>query len=194
MPRSNSLTNTDLSARSIRLIDLIKIELPAGTITATNYESDISLLSDDGSTIDTYYTGKGYIAHNSISQTGQVMNSTVELYFDSIALDSTQNSIGLEFANGNYTGAPVTIKKGLVKDPFTDTVYFTVWKGVVDNFSINLKDTTSKMTITVGGPFANFDKTPLYGYTNTASQSMLYEDDKGFQYSQRPVSNLRWEE
>ena len=194
MPRSNDLTNADLNARTVRFIDLVTIELPAGTFRVTNYEADIPILSSDGSTYDTFLTGRGYLSHSPIKQSAQVTNTNVELLFDAILLDSSADTLGTEFANGNYTGAPVTIKKGLVKEPFTDTVYFTAWKGFVDNFAINVSEKGSTMTVTVGGPFANFDKKSLYGYTNTASQSRLFPTDKGFQYSQRLISNLRWEE
>ena len=194
MPRSNDLTSTDLNARTVRFIDLVTIELPAGTFRVTNYEADIPILSSDGSTDDTFLTGRGYLSHSPINQSSQVANTTVELDFDAVLLDSSADTLGTEFANGNYTGAPVTIKKGLVKDPFADTVYFTIWKGFVDNFAINVTDKGSTMTVTVGGAFSNFDKKSLYGYTNTASQSRLFPLDKGFQYSQRQISNLNWEE
>ena len=194
MPRSNDLTNAELDARTVRFIDLVTIELPAGTLRVTNYEADISLLSSDGSTYDTFLTGRGYLTHSPVKQSAQITNTNVELLFDAVLLDSTQDTLGTEFANGNYTGAPVTIKKGLVKEPFTDTVYFTIWKGFVDNFAINVTDKGSAMTVTIGGPFSNFDKKSLYGYTNIASQSRIFPLDKGFQYSQRLISNLRWEE
>ena len=126
MPRSNDLTSTDLNARTVRFIDLVTIELPAGTFRVTNYEADIPILSSDGSTDDTFLTGRGYLSHSPINQSSQVANTTVELDFDAVLLDSSADTLGTEFANGNYTGAPVTIKKGLVKDPFADTVYFTI--------------------------------------------------------------------
>ena len=47
MPRSNDLTNADLNARTVRFIDLVTIELPAGTFRVTNYEADIPLISSD---------------------------------------------------------------------------------------------------------------------------------------------------
>ena len=178
MPRSNDLTTADLNARTVRFIDLVTIELPAGTFRVTNYEADIPLISSDGSTLEgTFLTGRGYLSHSPIKQSAQVTNTNVELLFDAILLDSSADTLGTEFANGDYTGAPVTIKKGLV-----------------DNFAINVTEIGSTMTVTIGGPFSNFDKKSLYGYTNTASQSRLFPADKGFQYSQRLISNLVWEE
>lgn len=194
MPRNNNLTQAELSNSSLRIIDLITIELPSGTLRYTNYEGDITITSDDGSTLETYLTGKGYIAHSEIKITASNSNTELQLFFDSVALDSTADSLGVEFANGDYAGAPVTIKKGLIKDPIEDSKYWSIFNGIVDNFSINLTDDESRMTITVGNPFANFDKKTLYGYTNSNSQKRIFPNDEGFQFAQRKVSNLKWEE
>ena len=194
MPRNNNLTQAELSNSSLRIIDLITIELPSGTLRYTNYEGDITITSDDGSTLETYLTGQGYIAHSEIKITASNSNTELQLFFDSVALDSTADSLGIEFANGDYAGAPVTIKKGLIKDPIEDSKYWTIFNGIVDNFSINLTDDESRMTITIGNPFANFDKKTLYGYTNSNSQKRIFPIDEGFQFAQRKVSNLKWEE
>lgn len=194
MPRSNDLTQAELSNASLRIIDLITIDLPAGTLRYTNFEGDITITSDDGSTLETYKTGQGYLAHSEIKITSSNSNAELQLFFDSVALDSTADSLGVEFANGNFAGAPVTIKKGLIKDPISTSKYWTIYNGIVDNFSINLTDTDSRMTVTVGNPFANFDKKSVFGYTNSNSQQKVFPTDQGFQYAQRKVSNLKWEE
>jgi|TARA_R110000744_G_scaffold76798_1_gene152003 hypothetical protein len=202
MPRSSSLTTSVLSARSLRFVDCIKIELDSGTLKYTNHYADIAITSIDGSTQDTYLTGQGYIGHSAITITGQAQPEKVDLSFDSSQLDSTANLIAPAFANGNTTGAPVTITKtaittssgggGLITE--VAGITYIAFKGIVDNFSIKITDRDTMLTIFCGGELANFDKTSLYGFTNTVSQSKLYPLDTGFEFSANNAANIRWEE
>ena len=98
MPRSTSLTKAILSGRSLRFVDCVKIELTAGTLLYTNYEADLQLTSIDGSTVDTYKTGQGYLGHSAITTTSQAQPEKVDITFDSSQLDSTANLIGPAFA------------------------------------------------------------------------------------------------
>jgi len=193
MPRSTSLTPALLSARTLRFADCIKIELPSGTLLYTNYEADIQVTSIDGSTVDTYLTGQGFLSHSPITITGQAQSENINISFDSSQLDSTAGLIGPAFANGDTTGAPVTITKVYINDGAPDFSYIA-FRGIIDNFSIKLTDTTLSLTVFCGGQFANFDKSSLYGYTNTVSQNKLYPNDTGFEFAEKNVENIRWEE
>ena len=192
MPRSTSLTTSILSNRALRFVDCIKIELPSGTLLYTNYEADLQLTSIDGSTVDTYKTGQGYLGHSSTSS--QAQPEKVEITFDSSQLDSTANLIGPAFANGNTTGAPVTISKVFVTSAGVVDFNYIAFRGIVDNFSLKVTDTSSNLTVFCGGILANFEKTSLYGFTNTASQSKLFPLDTGFEFSANNAANIRWEE
>ena len=183
-----------LDTRTIRFVDCVKIELSAGTLLYTNYESDIQVTSIDGSTVDTYLTGQGYVGHSPITTTGQANPETVNISFDSNQLDSTANLVGPAFLNGNTTGAEVTITKVNIKSDGTQGISYVAFKGIVDNFSMKLTDTEQSMTIFCGGQFANFDKQALYGFTNTKSQQLVYPNDTGFDFSEQDHSNIRWEE
>tara|TARA_R110002051_G_scaffold324258_2_gene420706 strand:- start:564 stop:1148 length:585 start_codon:yes stop_codon:yes gene_type:complete len=194
MPRSTLLTTTILSARALRFVDCIKIELSAGTLFYTNYESDLTITSIDGSTQDTYLTGQGYLGHSAITTTAQAQPEKVDITFDSSQLDSTANLVGPAFANGDTTGAPVTITKVFVTSAGVIDFSYIAFIGIIDNFSIKVTDTSSSLTVFCGGQLANFDKTSLYGFTNTVSQSKLYPLDTGFEFSANNASNIRWEE
>jgi len=194
MPRSTSLTTSILNNRALRFVDCIKIELAGGTLLYTNYESDLQLTSIDGSTLDTYKTGQGYLGHSAITTTSQAQPEKVDITFDSSQLDSTANLIGPAFANGDTTGAPVTISKVFVTSAGTVDFNYIAFKGIVDNFSLKATDTTSQLTVFCGGQLANFDKTSLYGFTSTVSQSKVFPLDTGFEFSANNASNIRWEE
>lgn len=194
MPRSSNLTTTILDTRTIRFIDCVKIELSAGTLFYTNYEADIQITSIDGSTLDTYLTGQGYVGHSPITTTGQANPETVNISFDSSQLDSTANLVGPAFLNGDTTGAPVTITKVNIKSDGTVGTNYIAFRGIIDNFSMKLTDTAQTLTIFCGGQFANFDKQALYGYTNTKSQQLVYPNDTGFDFSENDTANIRWEE
>ena len=194
MPRSTSLTKAILSGRSLRFVDCIKIELTAGTLLYTNYEADLQLISIDGSTVDTYKTGQGYLGHSSITTTSQAQPEKVDITFDSSQLDSTANLIGPAFANGNTTGADITISKVFITTAGLVDFNYIAFRGIIDNFSLKVTDTSSSLTVFCGGILANFDKTSLYGFTNTVSQSKLYPLDTGFEFSANNAANIRWEE
>ena len=57
--RSTNLTKALLAQTTLRFIDLVRVELPSGTLFYTNYEADASITSEDGSTSETYLTGSG---------------------------------------------------------------------------------------------------------------------------------------
>jgi len=194
MPRTSTLTTSVLDTRTIRFVDCVKIELIGGTLLYTNYEADIQLTSIDGSTIDTYLTGQGYVGHSPITITGQANPETVNITFDSSQLDSTANQIGPAFLNGDTTGAPITISKINIKSDGTVGASYIAFRGIVDNFSMKLTDTSQTLTVFCGGQFANFDKQALYGYTNSKSQQLVYPNDTGFDFSENDNSNIRWEE
>jgi hypothetical protein len=191
--RNTTLTYNQLNARSLRFIDLVKIVLPNKTLLVTNYEQDVTITTEDGSTTETFLTGKGYLYHSDIVLASNLDNNTVNLVFDSVYLDSAADTPGTVFANSNYAGAPVTIRKALV-DVNSDITNFIIFKGIVDSFTIKITNNDSLLNVVCGGPFANFDKTVIYGYTNTKSQNRLYPDDLGFEFSQNNVRNITWSE
>jgi len=65
---------------------------------------------------------------------------------------------------------------------------------LIDNVSYKVTTDDALVTVFCGGPFSNFDRTAIYGFTNTASQQKLFANDTGFDFSANNVSNIRWEE
>lgn len=205
MPRTN-LTETQLANlddRSLRLIDLVRLELPDGTVKRfTNAEADVTSTAVDGSTSESYLTGQGYLNHGPIPLTSQINANRIQITFDSTVTDSSATQpISRVLLNNPISGGSVIIIKRLVKS--TDTnfnanpshgVEFIVFKGLMDNVSYKVTNTESTVTLFCGGPFANFDRTSVYGFTNTASQQKKYPNDTGFDFSANNASNIRWEE
>ena len=191
--RNTNFTKEFLAQTELRFIDLVRVELPAGTLFYTNCEFDVAITSEDGSTTETYLTGSGYINHSSISLSSQAKTDTLDITFDASQVDSTSTNIAAQLANGNVHGALVTIKKAYVDS--TGVVFnFIAYQGIIDNFSLKYNDDGASATIFCGGEFANFDKVNLYGFTNTTSQSKLFPLDTGFKFAESSKSNIRWEE
>lgn len=190
MPRD--INNVDLSLQNIRIFDMIRIAVPGTTIRATNAEYNISSTIADGSTNETYLSGTGYLRHTAIPLTAKTSNVQVQIVFDAVDLDSADTPVGLVLANSDYAGADVQIHKKIVAP--TESNDFTVFKGLIDNFSIKLTDETSQLTVNCSGPFANFNTNNLYGFTSQKSQHRLYPTDEGLDFSQRTLNNVRWEE
>lgn len=205
MPRTD-LTKTQLANlddRTLRLIDLVRLELPDGSIKRfTNAEADVTSKVVDGSTSEVYLTGQGYLNHGPVPLTSQINANRIEITFDSTVTDSSATQpISRILLNNTISGGSVIISKRLVKS--TDTnfnanpshgVEFIVFKGLMDNVSYKVTNTESTVTLFCGGPFANFDRTSVYGFTNTASQQKKYPNDTGFDFSANNFQNIRWEE
>lgn len=194
MPRNNNLTITELSARSIRMIDLVRIDIPNGdTLRFTDAETDLTSTIIDGSTVETFLTGQGYLGHQPIDFTSQLSATTMELTFDSSQVDSASDFIARKMLNNAIGGGDIYLIKRLISDNLTGTD-FILFKGSMDNVSYKVSNSTSNIKLFCSGPFANFDRQAIYGYTNVSSQSKLYPTDTGFQYSTKNFRNIRWEE
>jgi hypothetical protein len=194
MSRDPNLDSTLLTPRNLRLVDMIRLQLPNGTvIRATNFEYDISSTIVDGSTSETFLSGQGYVTHSAIPLTSQLNANTVNLLFDSTQTDSAAQPIMRTLLNNPIIGGTVHIIKRIISSGSSGTD-FIAFKGIMDNLSYKITNTESNLLLFCGGPFSNFDRTAIYGYTNTASQQKTYPNDTGFQYSSKNVRNIKWEE
>lgn len=205
MPRDLSTTQlSGISGKTTRIIDFIKIELAGRNIRVTNFEADVTTtgMNDVGAS-ETFKMGLGYLYHSDITLTTQTSNQTVNITFDAVSLDSTatEEAPVVSLANSTHIGKTVTIGKHIVTDTnfgtsSTATIndVFVVFKGIIDNISFKTTDANAYCTVYASGPFANFDKTAIYGYTNTQSQRLVYPDDRGFTYSQSTLTSIKWEE
>jgi len=204
MPRSNLTLNqlNYLDDRSIQLIDLVRLELPDGTVKRfTNAVDDVTSTVADGSTFEIYLTGQGYLQHSPIPLTSQLNANRIELQFDSSITDSASEPISRLLLNNPISGGSVILSKRFVGPGdlnFAGTpshgIEVIVFKGFMDNLSYKITNTESSITIFCGGPLSNFDRVAIYGYTNSASQQKLYPNDTGFNFSTKNASNIRWEE
>lgn len=204
MPRTNLTLNqlNYLDDRSIQLIDLVRLELPDGTVKRfTNAVADVTSTVADGSTSEIYLTGQGYLQHTPIPLTSQLNANRIELQFDATITDSTSEPISRILLNNPISGGSVILSKRYVSPNDVNFnanpshgIEVIVFKGFMDNLSYKITNIESSITIFCGGPLSNFDRVSIYGYTNSASQQKLYPNDTGFNFSTKNASNIRWEE
>tara|TARA_E500000318_G_C3562044_1_gene213935 strand:+ start:2216 stop:2821 length:606 start_codon:yes stop_codon:yes gene_type:complete len=201
MPRDFSITEAQVDDRFLRFVDLIRLELPDGTIFRfTDCDNDIVSNLIDGSTNETFLAGQGYLGHEPIPLTSQVSAIRTQLNFDSIELDSTGTNIARQLMNKPIAGGTVHIIKRIftqTSQSFTNTVTtgeYIIFKGIMDNISYKATNDSSRLALFCGGPFSNFDRTAIYGYTNSSSQNKLYPNDTGFAFATYNVRNIKWEE
>ncbi len=201
MPRITNLTNTQLeklALSQLRIVDLIRLELPNGIVKRfTNDSFDATSNLVDGSTNETYLTGQGYLSHNALPLTSQINANRIEITFSAVATDSSVTEpIARTLLNNPVSGGTVHIIKRV--DPGLNDASnggeFLAFKGLMDNVSYKVTTDDALVTVFCGGPFSNFDRTAIYGFTNTASQQKLFPNDTGFNFSANNVSNIRWEE
>lgn len=204
MPRTNlSTANLQLLDRpAVHIIDLVRLEFPDGTIKRfTNADDDAGSRIIDGSTQESFLAGQGYVGHSAIPLTSQLNANRIELTFSAVATDSSATEpIARTLLNRPIAGGSVhLIKKILDRDTTSlDTVatndQFIAFQGVMDNLSYKVTNDDAIVTLFCGGPFSNFDRTAIYGFTNTASQQKVFPNDTGFDFSANNVRNIRWEE
>ena len=205
MPRITNLTDTQLARLDndvVRLIDLVRLELPNGTVKRfTNAETDVVSNIVDGSTSETYLAGQGYESHSAIPLTAQINANRIDITFSSVNTDSSVTEpIARTLLNNPVSGGTVFIAKRIVSattlafNANPSEGEFIAFKGFMDNLSYKINNTESSVTVFCGGPFSNFDRTAIYGFSNSASQHKLFPNDTGFDFSANNVRNIKWEE
>jgi len=201
MPINHSISESQIDDRFLRFVDLIRLELPNGTIFRfTDCDNDISSNIIDGSTSETFLAGQGYIGHDSIPLTSQISSIRIQLTFDSTVTDSTGTNIARQLMNNSIAGGSVFIVKRIFTQSTQSfglnpsTGEFIIFKGIMDNISYKITNDSSRLALFCGGPFSNFDRTAIYGYTNSASQQKVYPTDTGFKFATYNVRNIKWEE
>ncbi|MEK9696192.1 MAG: hypothetical protein VW270_10520 [Candidatus Poseidoniales archaeon] len=191
-----------LNQDSVQMIDLVRLEFPDGTIKRfTNADADAGSRIVDGSTQEQYLAGQGYIGHTGIPLTSQLNANRIELRFSAVATDSSATEpIARTLLNRPISGGTVHVIKKILDSSTTslDLIgtddQFIAFQGVMDNVSYKVTNEDASITLFCGGPFSNFDRTAIYGFTNTASQQKNFPDDTGFDFSANNVKNIRWEE
>lgn len=194
----NKLLLEALEKRKLRIMDLVRLELPNGIVKRfTNSSFDVISNLVDGSTNETYLAGQGYLSHNALPLTSQINANRVEITFSAVETDSsaTAEPIARTLLNNAVSGGTVHIIKRVDPRTLATAGYeFLAFKGLIDNVSYKVTTDDALVTVFCGSPFSNFDRTAIYGFTNTASQQKLFANDTGFDFSANNVSNIRWEE
>lgn len=170
----------DLSQQNHFVIDLIKIQLPLLTVRYTNAVVDYTYNAE------TYLSAQGYVGHTDITEATSADNESISLLFDGV--DTTISSLVL---NQNFVGSQVNIFKAILDDTFTGTA-FEIYKGQLESFNLVQEQDTIKLQFNCAGPFADFQKTAIYGSATQASYQSVHPNDQGFEFVAATKTDLKW--
>jgi hypothetical protein len=187
---------TKLQASTRRVVDLVLIKnadgglltllLSSGFTMPLNFTNcDVDLMYDSIS----YEANRGYIQHSSIQESSKLTNDKLDIVFTGVDLENAQAIL-----NSNYIGAVVQIRKVVIGADYTfsnDDVYL-VYEGFINTFQLQYNRTDASLVLSVGGPFAAFERSTIYGYTSVSSHSLKFADDLGMSFSQKTLSDIKW--
>lgn len=169
-----------LSSQNHFVIDLVKIVLPSQTVRYTNAVVDYTYNAE------TYLSAQGYVGHTDIAEATAADNESINLLFDGV--DTTISDLVL---NQNFVASTVIIYKAILDDTFTGTA-FEIYKGQLESFNLLQEKDTLKLQLNCGGPFADFQKTAIYGSATQASYQSIHPNDLGFEYVAANLADLKW--
>jgi uncharacterized protein YjbI with pentapeptide repeats len=197
MARGISTTaQTKLAATSRRVFDLLSIK--------QQDDSNLFIIGTDSTVIDlqftncdvdltyngeTFQANLGYIGHSSITESSNATNDKVSISFDGVDLTNARDIL-----NANFVGAKVNLKKVIVGGDYTFTTndVYEVFDGFINTFSLTTSKETANFRLECGGPFSAFEKASIYGYATTLSHQTVFPNDKGFDFAQQTLADIKW--
>jgi hypothetical protein len=191
----SSEANTALAAQKRRVVDLVRIvgqdqgtlfNIQTGGTNSLDFTNcDVDLSHDSV----TYSANAGYIGHSAITETVNAANDKMSLAFTGV--DLTNAYILL---NSNFVGAKVTIRKAVINQDYSITTngVYSIFEGFVNTFNLSHDKETADFTLECGGPFSAFEKASIYGYATTLSHQIVFEGDKGFEFTTETLTDLQW--
>ena len=185
MKRSlTSAIKTELATNDIRPVHLITIGF--GTpVNITDCSFPITS-SVSGSSVT-------YVASDFIMGLSDFTEQTdVNLSPISITLSGADQTFISTVLNENVITDTVTIFRGflndsnaLIADPFL------IYKGTIDNFTIEETDTASLVSLDIVSHWADFEK-KSGRKTNNTSQQRFFSSDVGMAFASETVLNIKW--
>jgi len=121
-------------------------------------------------------------------------------------IDVTKSSLGISLSgadqtfistvlNENVTNDEVTIFRGLLTNTSNSVQLisdpFLLYKGNIENFSVNETDKDSVVNLTVVSHWADFEK-KNGRKTNNTSQQRFFSTDVGMDFSSQTVLDIKW--
>ena len=184
---SRSLTTAiknELATNDIRPIHLISI----GFSTPVNItDCSFSLTSSVSGSSITYSPSDHLIGISDFSEQTDVSKSSITLSLS--GADQTFISVVL---NENIINDSVTIHRGLLADDNTIIADpFLLYKGSIENFEIQEKETSSTLSLSIVSHWADFNK-KNGRKTNNTSQQRFFSTDVGMDFSSQTVQDIKW--
>ena len=173
-----------LATNDIRPVHLITI----GFSTPVNItDCSFSLTSSVSGSSVTYNSSDFIMGFSEFSEQTDVSKSSLKLTLS--GADQTFISIVL---NENVTNDEVDIYRGLLNSSNTlidDPLL--LYKGNIENFSIQESDTSSSVVLSIVSQWADFDKRNGRK-TNNNSQQRFFSTDVGMEFSSEIVNQIKW--
>jgi len=184
---SRSLTTAiknELATNDIRPVHLISI----GFSTPVNFtDCSFPLTSSVSGSSITYTSSDHLIGISDFSEQTDVSKSSITLSLS--GADQTFISVVL---NENIINDSVTIHRGLLADDNTIIADpFLLYKGSIENFEIQEKETSSTLSLSIVSHWADFNK-KNGRKTNNTSQQRFFSTDVGMDFSSQTVQDIKW--
>jgi hypothetical protein len=174
----------ELATNDIRPIHLISI----GFSTPVNFtDCSFPLTSSVSGSSITYSPSDHLIGISDFSEQTDVSKSSITLSLS--GADQTFISVVL---NENIINDSVTIHRGLLADDNTIIADpFLLYKGSIENFEIQEKETSSTLSLSIVSHWADFNK-KNGRKTNNISQQRFFSTDVGMDFSSQTVQDIKW--
>jgi len=174
----------ELATNDIRPIHLITI----GFATPINItDCSFPLTSSVSGSSVTYSSSDFILGVSNHTEETDITKSSVNINLS--GADQTFISVVL---NENVINDSVTIFRGLLADDNTIVDDpFLLYKGSIENFEIQEKDTTSTLSFSIVSHWADFDK-KNGRKTNNTSQQRFFSTDVGMDFSSETAQDIKW--
>jgi len=190
MPRNLDSTIQDaLSQKQILSADLIEIHFD-NAVYFTNANLDVNFDSptapDAGSNL---YLAQGqFLEFGNVRESGAITVNTLDISFTAVDL----TTIGLVI-NNNYIDKRIVLYRCLFNTTgeFNSNSVFQFFDGRITAWKIGEANETATLTISCASQFADFEK-QSGRTTSVASQQLFFNTDKGMEFSNQIVKDIRW--
>ena len=190
MPRSLDSTIQDaLTQKKILTADLIEIHFDTA-VYFTNANIDIRF--DSATAPDTgtnTYTAQGqFLEFGNVKESGNITVNTLDISFTAVDL----TTVGLVL-NNNYIDKRIVLYRAIFDSTgeFNSSKVFQFFDGRITAWKIAEAQETATLTIQYASQFADFEKT-AGRTTSVASQQIFFSGDKGMEFSNQIVKDIKW--
>lgn len=173
-----------LATNDIRPVHLITI----GFSTPVNItDCSFSLTSSVSGSSVTYNSSDFIMGISEFSEQTDISKTSVKL-----TLSGADQTFISTVLNENVTNDEVTIYRGLLDSSnslIADPII--LYKGNIENFSVQESDTTSNVVLSIVSQWADFDK-KNGRKTNNTSQQRFFSTDVGMDFSSETIRDIKW--